>query len=143
MLRTLVTVVVTTFNEEAHVGRCIESLLNQDFNGMEILVVDDGSTDKTPEIVKTYLQRNPDKIRLIRLPKNLGLGNARNIGALNANGEIVVFLDADMVFPCDFIRRLVSPILDGSCIASCYEYEVIANTDNPWVKVQGQEVRGS
>jgi glycosyltransferase involved in cell wall biosynthesis len=141
-MKALVTAIITAFNEEDDIGRCIDSLLNQDFDDMEILVVDDGSSDKTPDIVESYVQSNPDKVRLIRLPSNLGLGNARNIAALNANGGILVFLDADMAFPRDFIRRLVSPISDGSCVATCYEYEVIANTDNLWVKVQGQDVRG-
>jgi len=141
-MKTLITAIITAFNEENNIGRCIDSLLNQDFDDMEILVVDDGSGDRTPNIVKSYIQSNPDKVRLIRFPRNLGLGNARNIGALSANGEILVFLDADMTFPRDFIRRLVSPISDGSCVATCYECEVIANTDNPWVKVQGQAIRG-
>ena len=142
MMKTLVTAIITAFNEEDNIERCIDSLLNQDFDDMEILVIDDGSRDRTPNIVESYIQSNPEKVRLIRFPKNLGFGNARNIGALKANGEILVFLDADMAFPRDFIRRLVSPIFDGSCIATCYEYEVIANTDNPWVKVQGQDIRG-
>jgi len=142
LMKTLVTAIITAFNEEDDIGRCIDSLLNQDFDSMEILVVDDGSRDRTPNIVESYVQSDPSKVRLIRLPRNLGSGNARNIGALSANGDILVFLDADMTFPRDFIRRLVSPISDGSCVATCYEYEVIANTDNPWVKVQGQTIRG-
>lgn len=142
MSRATVTVIVTAFNEEKYIGRCLESLLDQDFGDMEVLVIDDGSTDRTPDIIRRYVQMNPSKLRLIVFPKNLGSGNARNIGALNANGEVIVFLDADMSFPRDFISKLVSPILDGSCIATCYEYEVIANIENPWVKVQGQKIRG-
>lgn len=56
MMRTLVTAIITAFNEEDNVGRCIDSLLNQDFDDMEILVVDDGSSDKTPDIVESYVQ---------------------------------------------------------------------------------------
>jgi glycosyltransferase involved in cell wall biosynthesis len=55
-MRTLVTAIITAFNEEDNVGRCIDSLLNQDFDDMEILVVDDGSSDKTPDIVESYVQ---------------------------------------------------------------------------------------
>jgi len=105
LMKTLVTAIITAFNEENDIGRCVDSLLNQDFDNMEILVVDDGSGDRTPNIVESYIQSNPDKVRLIRLPRNLGLGNARNIGALSANGEILVFLDADIAFSAGFYSQ--------------------------------------
>ena len=67
---------------------------------------------------------------------NTGPGNARNIGAHFAKGNIVVFLDADMEFPPNFIANLVKPILSGSSKSSCPGDEIIANVDNPWVRVR-------
>jgi glycosyltransferase involved in cell wall biosynthesis len=73
---------------------------------------------------------------------NTGPGNVRNIGAHFAKGSIVVFLDADMEFPPSFIANLVKPILSGSSKSSCPGDDIIANVDNPWVRVQGQRIRG-
>jgi glycosyltransferase involved in cell wall biosynthesis len=75
-MKTLVTTIITAFNEEDNIGRCIDFLLNQDFDNMKILVVNDVSSDGTPNIVELYVQSNPDKVRLIRLSRNLGSGNA-------------------------------------------------------------------
>lgn len=137
----IVSVVVTAFNEERFIGRCLSSLLSQDMD-FEIIVVDDGSGDGTSRVVDSFVKQYPSRVRLVRLEKNQGLGNARNIGARHSSGRVVVFLDADMEFPPDFVRKLVAPVLEGAALASCNSSEVIANTGNPWVKVQGQKVRG-
>jgi len=136
-----ISVIVTTFNEERHVSRCIGSLLTQDVD-LEVLVVDDGSSDRTCKVVECFVSKNPARVRLIRLGQNYGPGNARNVGAHFARGRVIVFLDADMEFPPNFIRMLTQPILDGEAVATCPSTEIVANVENPWVKVQGQTVRG-
>jgi glycosyltransferase involved in cell wall biosynthesis len=137
-----VSVIVTAYNEARHISRCLDSLLRQDFESFEVVVVDDGSVDGTSEVVKQYVLRYPGKVRLLRLRKNLGLGNARNIGALYARGKVIAFLDADMEFPQAFLSTVVKPILEESAQATCPGIEIIANTDNPWVMVQNQRIRG-
>jgi glycosyltransferase involved in cell wall biosynthesis len=137
-----VSVIITAYNEVRHISRCLDSLLRQSFDNFEIIVVDDGSTDGTSELVKRYIQQNPEKIRLVKLRMNTGLGNARNIGAHFAKGSIVVFLDADMEFPPNFIANLVKPILSGESKASCPANVIIANVNNLWVRVQGQHILG-
>ncbi|MEM4270382.1 MAG: glycosyltransferase family 2 protein [Candidatus Caldarchaeum sp.] len=136
-----VSVVVTAYNEERFIGRCLSSLLSQDA-GFELIVVDDGSTDDTSVVVEKFAAEHPGRVKLLRLERNVGVGNARNIGAARASGRVVVFLDADMEFPPDFIRKTVNPILKGEAVATCNSTEVIGNVDNPWVKVQGQRIRG-
>jgi len=137
-----VSVIIPAYNERRHISRCLDSLLRQNFDSIEVLVVDDGSTDGTAEIVKKYLAAYPGRFRLVRLRRNTGSGNARNIGALYARGRVVVFLDADMEFPPTFLSSLVGPILDGISQSTCPSAEIIANIDNPWVMVQGQRIRG-
>jgi glycosyltransferase involved in cell wall biosynthesis len=137
-----VSVIIPAYNEVRHISRCLDSLLRQTFDNFEIIVVDDGSSDGTSELVKRYIQKNPKKIRLVRLRMNTGAANARNIGAHYAKGSIVVFLDADMEFPPNFIANLVRPILSRSSKSSCPADEIIANVANPWVRVQGQRIRG-
>ena len=90
----LLTVIVPAFNEETRILKALESIpVRRD---LEILVIDDGSTDGTANVVKQFMQNNPDRIvRLISLPENKGLGNAKNVGYTHASGEYVNQLDAD------------------------------------------------
>jgi len=137
-----VSVVIPAYNEERHIKKCIESLLTQNFNDIEIIVVDNGSRDHTAQLVEELAKEHPGRVRLIRLDRNLGPGGGRNLGALHANGEILVFVDADMTFPQDYIGKMIEPIRRGEALMTTHLTEYVANTGNPWVKVQGQTVRG-
>ena len=137
-----VSVVIPAYNEERHIKKCIESLLTQNFNDIEIIVVDNGSRDHTAQLVEELAKEHPGRVGLIRLDRNLGPGGGRNLGALHANGEILVFVDADMTFPPDYIGKMIEPIRRGEALMTTHLTEYVANTGNPWVKVQGQTVRG-
>jgi len=92
---TKVSIVIPTYNREDTIGRAIESALKQTYEQFEIIVVDDGSTDETPEIVKQY---NDDRIRYVRYTPNEGQNHARNVGLQNAQGEYISYLDSDDKF---------------------------------------------
>jgi glycosyltransferase involved in cell wall biosynthesis len=136
-----VSIIIPAHNEERHIEKCIESLLAQDCQDIEIIVVDNGSNDNTPKIVERYVERFGDKVKLLRLERNLGIGGGRNVGAFNASGDILVLVDADMVFPPDYIRKLISPIQRGEALLTTHLTEYVANVASPWVKVQGQIIR--
>jgi glycosyltransferase involved in cell wall biosynthesis len=136
-----VSIIIPAHNEERHIEKCIESLLAQDYQDIEIIVVDNGSKDNTPKIVENYVKSHGEKVRLLRLEQNLGIGGGRNVGAFNASGDILVLVDADMVFPSDYIRKLISPIQLGEALLTTHSTEYVANISSPWVKVQGQIVR--
>lgn len=87
----LFSVVIPLYNKEKNIGGTIDSVLNQTFSDFELIVVDDGSTDRSAEIVASY---DDPRIRLIR-KKNGGVSSARNRGILEAQGEYIAFLDAD------------------------------------------------
>ncbi len=135
---TLVSVIIPAHNEERHITSCIESLLKQNYRAIEIIILDNNSKDRTGEIVKSFSESHSGKIRYIKLDQNYGPGGARNIGAKIANGEVLLFLDADMVFPEDYVMKLAEPIIRNMAISATHSEELIANLDNPWVKVQGQ-----
>jgi len=90
----LVSVVITTYNHGQYLRKSINSILNQTYVNLEIIVIDDGSTDNTSEIIKEFSQV------VYHYQKNAGLSNARNTGIDICHGDYVVFLDADdWLFP--------------------------------------------
>lgn len=127
-----ISVVIPTYNEEKHIKDCIESLLQQNYPNFEIIVVDDGSTDRTREILSDFASRN----EIIFLKQNhLGPGHARNLGVSCAGGYILVFVDSDMVFPdSEFLRELVSPVISGKAKGTFSKEEYVANWDSKIAK---------
>jgi glycosyltransferase involved in cell wall biosynthesis len=97
-----VSVVVTTKNEAAHLANCLESLRQQTWSGMELIVVDNGSTDGTPAIARRYTDRVFDKGPERSAQRNFGMLEA-------ATGEFTLFVDADMV---------ASPVLITACVGA-------------------------
>jgi len=84
---------VPVFNTASLLGRCLDSLVSQSIKDLEIIVVDDGSTDSSPEVIQTYAARDP-RIVTVR-QANAGLGATRNAGLRAATGDYVAFLDSD------------------------------------------------
>jgi len=122
----LISVIIPAFNEEGTMGECLKSLKNQTYKPLEITVVDDGSSDSTRNIVKGF----PD-IKLLT-QSHKGPGQARNLGAAKAKGEILGFVDADMTFDKNFIGDLVKPILEGKTFGTFSKNEMVKNKDNIW-----------
>jgi len=87
-----VSVIIPTYNRAHLIGRAIKSVLNQTYRDFEIIIVDDGSTDNTEEVVKSFTDK---RIRYIRHKENKGAATARNIGIKAARGEYIAFQDSD------------------------------------------------
>jgi len=104
-----VSVVISAYNEEGYIGRAIDSVLAQGYKASGITVVDDGSTDRTYEIASGYAD---DGVRVLRT-ENLGISHARNYGAENANGDIVVWMDADSCMEEGLLQKVVSRARSG------------------------------
>lgn len=104
-----VSVIVPVYNQEAHIERCLDSILAQSLKEIEVILVDDGSTDATPEILCRYQQKD-QRVAVLR-QQNLYAGVARNHGLQKAQGEYVVFWDSDDYFPEDALETLY----DGIC----------------------------
>ena len=86
-----VSVIIPVYNDEAYIGQTIDSVLAQTYRDLEIIVVDDASTDNTPRLVQAY----GEAVRYIRLDHNQGAAVARNAGLFLASGRYVAFLDSD------------------------------------------------
>lgn len=88
----LVSVIIPTFNRAGTLARAMKSVLSQDYKNFELIIVDDGSTDNTSDILKNF---SDERIKIIVHDKNRGVGAARNTGIDAAAGEIVAFQDSD------------------------------------------------
>ena len=100
-----VSVIIPVYNVEKYVKKCIESVLQQNLDEYEIIIVNDGSTDQSAKIIQDLYEKNKDIIKIIT-QKNKGLGGARNTGIENAKGEYLFFLDSDDYIPAGTLQRL-------------------------------------
>ncbi len=102
----LVSVIMSVYNDEDHVAAAIESILAQTFSDFEFIVVDDGSQDRSPQIVREYMNRD-GRIRLIQLAQNMGPGPARQCGLDAAIGVFVTGMDSDDVCSPERLQKQV------------------------------------
>lgn len=114
-----ISIVIPTLNSQMTIGRCLESIKNQDFPGdkIEILIADGGSTDRTLQIVKSIPL---EPMRLTILPNTLKTGEAgKAVGAKAARAGIVAFIDSDNILPfAGWFKKMVTPFSDPDIIAS-------------------------
>lgn len=101
-----VSVVIPVYNIERHLRQCLDSVVGQSLRDIEIICVDDGSTDASPEILADYASRD-SRFQIITQP-NAGPGAARNAGMARATGEYLIFLDSDDWFEPDFLERMAA-----------------------------------
>ncbi len=104
-----VTIGICVRNEEKTIKKAVESVLHQDYphNLMEVIFVDDGSSDSTLSIINDYVTNKMDVITKVFSGKWQGLGRARNIVVKNAKGDYIIWVDGDMVLRDDYVRKQV------------------------------------
>ena len=101
MQNPLVSVIIPVYNYDRYLGEAIESVLGQTYQHLEVIVVDDGSTDRSSEVAKSFASRGVKYCHQV----NAGIGPARNKGVELAQGEFIAFLDADDRWPLEKIER--------------------------------------
>ena len=100
----MISIIIPVYNAEEYLSECIESVLGQTYKNIELLLINDGSTDKSGEICDEYAQRDP-RIQVIHKP-NGGVSSARNMGLCHFKGEYVTFVDADDLIDRDFAKKM-------------------------------------
>lgn len=104
----LVSFIVTSFNYENYVIKTLESIKNQSYENIEIIVVDDKSTDNSIEKIKEFAKKNPAfSLKLIEHPENRGQMAAMQSGLSNANGQFICFIDSDDILIKDYAKTLL------------------------------------
>ena len=106
MKENLVTIIIPVYNVERYLKRCVDSVIHQTYNNLEIILIDDGSSDNCPAMCDEWAQKD-SRIKVIH-KKNGGLSDARNYGLDNMSGDFVYFLDSDDYISADAIECLVA-----------------------------------
>ena len=101
----MVSIIVTCYNIENTIGYCLESLLNQSYRDLDIILINDCSTDNSLSVVQSYIEKD-SRIRVINNTTNLGPGISRNIGLSYAKGDYVMVIDGDDIITPQFIEKL-------------------------------------
>ena len=127
----LVSIIVPIYNVEQYLPACLDSLVNQTLQDIEIICVNDGSTDNSASVVRDYMQQDA-RIRLIE-QDNQGLSAARNAGIRNANGKYLQFLDADDILLPDKLTKQVQELEQTNADVCVCHHAMFTNTPtNIW-----------
>lgn len=131
-----ISVIVPVYNTEKYLDKCINSILEQKNVDYEIIVVNDGSTDNSSEVIKKYLLNNGDKIKYFE-KQNGGLSDARNYGVDKATGDFLCFVDSDDYIDSSLFSNLEKYILQDvdlikyKCIRVNSNHEIIEKVEGP------------
>ncbi len=134
-------IIIAMYNESDYISRCLESLIDQTYKDFEVILIDDGSSDdsiaKAQKFVDllplTILQQKYDSYGKMR---NKGPASARNLWVEHANGEIIMILDADMYFDKEYVKELVTPIINWEEVGTAHGVEKIGNPENKRAKAR-------
>ena len=117
----LISIIINVHNGEKYIKKCLNSVVNQTYKNLEILIINDGSTDNTSKICESFTDK---RIRIITT-ENLGLSMSRNVGLDNAKGEYLYFIDCDDFIELDVIQYLYDLIKKNNVlISSCKSLEI-------------------
>lgn len=112
-------VIVPVYNTGKYLNKCLDSILNQSLKDLELIIVNDGSTDNSVDIIKEYIKNNKDRIVFLD-KKNGGQGSARNLGISKAHGDYITFVDSDDFIDKDMYKEMYDmAIKNDSDIVIC------------------------
>ena len=113
----MISVIIPVYNCERYLNNCIDSVIKQDYKNLDIICINDASTDTSLEILKKYQQKD-QRIKIINLETNRGLSFARNVGLNNALGKYVLFVDSDDELEENAITNLYNGIIKSKHISA-------------------------
>ncbi len=139
-MKHLISIVIPVYNSEQYLSNCLESIINQTYKNLEIILVNDGSTDNSLDILKEY-QKIDKRIKIINT-ENHGVSHARNTGIKNTKGEYISFVDSDDTIEIDTIETLYNDLIDSKadlvqCNNLINEYQYFYTYEN--IKIDGKK----
>ena len=135
----LVSIIVPVYKTEQYLSRCVNSILNQSYSNIEIILVDDGSPDDCPRLCNEFEEKYSN-VKVVH-KKNGGLSSARNAGLDVCKGNYISFIDSDDFIEKNFIRRLYESLKKFNADVAMVQYaQVTSESDLPYVKPQKEKV---
>ena len=129
MSEPLISVIVPIYNVEEYLNRCVESLVNQTYKNLEIILVDDGSPDNCPQMCDDWAKKD-SRIKVVH-KKNGGLSDARNAGLRIATGEYIAFVDSDDWIERCYIEALYRAAADNDAELSACDVRFVPDGEEP------------
>ena len=130
----LLTIAVAVYNTEKYLKDCMDSVVNQTYQNLEIICVNDCSTDNSLEILEEYAAKDK-RIKIINNEKNLGLGVVRNIGMDAAHGEYILFIDSDDWLDLTTCEKLITKAKENDAdVVFYFAYQIDGNKKEGWKK---------
>ena len=126
----LISIIIPVKNEEENIENCVQSVINSSYKNKEIIVVNDGSTDKTSNILEQLKKEYPDLLSVLHLPNNLGKKHAIEKAIEIANGEFYVFMDSDCNMANDAVENISKIFLSDKEIGAITGHGKVRNADN-------------
>lgn len=136
----IVSIIIPCYNYGRYLDECFSNLQSQSYPNWEAIVIDDGSTDQTMEVVRTW-QADEPRIQYYYQP-NSGVSAARNLGLKKANGELIQFLDADDLLSKNKVQLQVDYLKDNPSVDLCYTENHYFEDGNPEAHYPDQEFLG-
>lgn len=113
-------IVVPVYNSEKYLEKCLDTIINQTYKNLEIILVDDGSSDNSKEIIKEYMKKDPRIIGLFQ--ENKGVSTARNLGIKNSTGDYITFVDSDDWLELNMYDQIIQNAIESICDIVLYSY---------------------
>lgn len=121
----LVSIIIPAYNSEKYIVKCLKSLQVQTHDNIEIIIINDGSTDQTQNVINDF--RKTDKRIFLINQENAGVSNARNVGIKVSTGKYLIFVDSDDYVAQDYVETLITLIKQGNNELVCADYYKVEN----------------
>lgn len=114
----LISIIIPVYNSEKYIGNCLESILKQTYKNIEIIIIDDGSTDDSAKICDAF-SRKDNRIKVYHI-SNSGVAIARNIGLEKSKGKFIAFSDSDDLYEIDFLEKAITLIEEADYFSGAF-----------------------
>lgn len=135
-MKELISIIVPVYNVELYLRECLSSIQNQTYENLEIIIVDDGSTDKSGDICDEFAEKD-SRFRVIH-QGNAGLANARNVGLREAKGKYIGFVDSDDYIDCKFFEEMYLAAKRSNAYITMCGYRLFGNADREYAAKAGE-----
>ena len=137
----LISIIVPVYNQEKYLARCLDSILNQTYKNLEVVCIDDKSTDSTAEIINRYKIRNPRVVYYKNIGK--GVSAARNYGIEKAKGKYIGFVDSDDFIQPQMYEFMMKAIAENDCEMVACGYERVDEENYRHFEYRARECKTS